>query len=167
MMSRQPHILMPEVARRAGVGQATLYRHFPDRYALTAAVVAHHLERLEACIATTVDQPAAFRHLLRDLFRTQIAMRPLVLFVRRFDPDTRDRYQQRVFDALSTPLRHAQEHGYVRGDLVPGDLALLFTMVEAVAEATGEVSAARAADRSIDLVLDGVFTVTPPRGAGA
>ena len=50
---------MPEIARRAGVGQATLYRHFPDRSALAAAVIAHHLQRLEADAATDADEPAA------------------------------------------------------------------------------------------------------------
>nr|BFE78459.1 hypothetical protein GCM10020093_010600 [Planobispora longispora] len=33
--------VMPEIARRAGVGQATLYRHFPDRNALADAVIAY------------------------------------------------------------------------------------------------------------------------------
>lgn len=36
------------VARRAGVGQGSLYRHFPDRVALAAAVFEENVSELEA-----------------------------------------------------------------------------------------------------------------------
>ena len=39
---------MYEIGRRAGVGQATLYRHFPDRAAIVAAISREHVERIEA-----------------------------------------------------------------------------------------------------------------------
>ena len=45
------------VARRAGVGQGSLYRHFPDRISLTVAVFEENLreiERLEARADTTL-----------------------------------------------------------------------------------------------------------------
>src|ERR1700761_6458088 len=41
-------VAMSEVARRAGVGQATLYRNFPDRSALAAEVLSEHVERVAA-----------------------------------------------------------------------------------------------------------------------
>jgi len=153
---------MPEIARRAGVGQATLYRHFPDRSALAAAVVAHHLQRLEAFVATEACGPAMFRQLLREVLHTQVAMRPLVLLARRFDAGARGRYQKRLLAAFREPLRRAQSEGYVRSDLSPADLLLLFAMVQGVAEATDELADAQAAaDRSIDLVLDGVCPGRP------
>lgn len=43
-----PEASMNEVARRAGVGVATLYRHFPTRDDLVAAVYANELEELGA-----------------------------------------------------------------------------------------------------------------------
>lgn len=43
-----PEVSLNEVARRAGVGVATLYRHFPDRNALVAAVYANELAELGA-----------------------------------------------------------------------------------------------------------------------
>ena len=157
MLGRHTTVLMPEIARRAGVGQATVYRHFPDRQALTAAVVAHELARLEAFVAARADRPAAFRDVLAELLRTQIAMRPLVLHVRRLDRQTRDRYQQRMITTLTAPLRSAQQAGFVRPDLTPADLALLCTMAEGVVETAGP----DAATRSIDLVLDGVCVTAP------
>jgi AcrR family transcriptional regulator len=157
-----PVSLMPEIARRAGVGQATLYRHFPDRQALTAAVMEHQLDRLEQAAADQAGQPEHFRQLLRSVLHTQIAMRGLVVLIRRMDQATQNRYLQRALSALGGPLRRAREGGYVRTDLVPDDLALLFTMVQGVAEAATDTAAARAAaDRSVDLMLDGVCRAAP------
>lgn len=158
MTSRQPFVGMPEIARRAGVGLATLYRHFPDRNALADAVLLAQLERLEACARANAGHPAAFRLLLDAILRTQIVMRPLVRLIRRLDASTRERYLNRMIAALAEPLRQAQAHGYVRTDLVPADLALLFTMIEGVVDAAADVTAAQAAaGRTVDLALDGVF----------
>jgi AcrR family transcriptional regulator len=153
MTSRGSLIAMPEIARRAGVGQATLYRHFPDRSALADAVIVHHLQRLEAWAQTRADQQPTLRHVLREALRTQLAMRPLVLLARRLDPGSRHRYEHRMIAALAEPLRRAQGQGYVHRDIEAADLLLLFTMVQGVADAAD----ATAATRSIDLVLDGVF----------
>ncbi|MFI7541998.1 TetR/AcrR family transcriptional regulator [Actinoplanes sp. NPDC049599] len=149
---------MPEIARRAGVGQATLYRHFPDRSALAAAVITHHLQRLEAFVATEACRPAVFQLLLREVLHSLVAMRPLVLLARRFDPGARERYQKRLVAAFCEPLRRAQREGYVHGDVAPEDLLVLLAMVQGVAEATGDLADTEAAAaRSIDLVLNGIF----------
>ena len=160
MTSQEGVVAVPEIARRAGVSQATLYRHFRDRYALIAAVVGHHLQRLEVCAAACAGQPATFRALLGAVLQHQIAMRPLVRLVQQLDAGTRERYRRRLVGALAGPLREAQAHGYVRADLTPQDLALLFVMVRGVSEASQDVPST-AADRSIALVLDGVFRGDP------
>lgn len=150
--------LMPEIARRAGVALATLYRHFPDRQVLTAAVIGHQLHRLEEAAAATTERPDAFRSLLRTVLHRLIEMRSLVVFAEGLESGTRHRYERRMVTAFTQPLRRAQDLGYVRRDLVPGDLLLLFAMVRGVAGAGEDTAAARAAaDRSIDLMLDGVF----------
>ncbi|GGQ50084.1 TetR/AcrR family transcriptional regulator [Couchioplanes azureus] len=159
--------LMPEIARRAGVALATLYRHFPDRHALTAAVIGHQLQELEAAAAASTDRPVSFRALLRTVLHWLIEMRALIALADGLEAGVRRRYQHRLVTAFTKPLRLAQERGYVRRDLVPGDLLLLFAMVQAVAATGDDTAAARAAaDRSIDLMLDGVFRgshACPPR----
>jgi AcrR family transcriptional regulator len=155
MTTSRPAVGMSEIARRAGVGQATLYRHFPDRDALTEAVVGFQVSRLELLIEAGRDDPTCFRRVLGELLRTQITMRPLVFLVRRMDPRARRRFEQQVVSVLASPLRRAQQDGLVRGDLVLTDLTLLFSMVEGVLEAAATDTAA--ARRSIDLALDGVF----------
>ena len=149
---------MPEVARRAGVGQATLYRHFPDRYALASAVVTHQLERLEATAAALPDHAQALRCLLREVLRAQVAMRPLVHLVLGLAPGARNAYQRRVVAALAGPLRRAQERGQVRADLVPDDVVVLLSMIQGMVQSTVPANV----ERRIDLRLDAVFR--PARG---
>ncbi|MFF5296364.1 TetR/AcrR family transcriptional regulator [Paractinoplanes globisporus] len=162
MTSQQPVVGMPEIAQRAGVGLATLYRHFPDRVALAGAVIGHLVDRLERCVAAGREQPATFRKALDEILHIQVTMRPLVRLARRLDDTTRGRYLRRVIAALAEPLRRAQAEGRVRADFVPADVVLLFGMVEGVVEAApGPREAVAAAGRSIDLALDGVFRPVP------
>ncbi|WP_433086933.1 TetR/AcrR family transcriptional regulator [Dactylosporangium sp. CA-052675] len=133
LMLSRGGVLMPEVARRAGVGQATLYRHFRDRPTLVDAVVLDQLARLEA------DDSCAFRDRLASALRLYAVVRPLLAA-----PGGLDR---RLAAALAPALRRAREQGRVRPDLVPEDLALLFAMLS---------GAPADAERSIALVLDGV-----------
>ncbi|GAA2633426.1 TetR/AcrR family transcriptional regulator [Paractinoplanes durhamensis] len=158
METDQNSVLMPEIARRAGIGQATLYRHFPDRTALATAVIGYLIDQLERCVAAGLESPATFRTALNEILRAQVTMRPLVQLARRLDAATRGRFLRRLVGVLAEPLRRAQDFGHVRADLVPDDLVLLFGMVEGVVEgARSHAEAVAAAGRSIDLALDGVF----------
>src|ERR1700690_1534755 len=58
-------VSMCEVARRAGVGQATLYRNFPDRTALAAELLGEHVERIARLATDCAGDPDAFFVLLR------------------------------------------------------------------------------------------------------
>lgn len=159
MTSRHPTVGMPDIARRAGVGLATLYRHFPDRYALAGAVIGDRIGRLETAVAANADRPAAFRRILDEMLRAQITMRPLVVLAGGLDPVDRGRHLRRVLAVLAPPLRVAQDGGFVRADLRTDDLALLFTIVEGVVAGSADFTAA---ERTIELALDGVC-VLPAR----
>ena len=47
---------MEDIARRAGVGVGTLYRHFPTKDALLGALAQAHFERLAAVMETALDE---------------------------------------------------------------------------------------------------------------
>ena len=159
LMSQRSSVAMHEIARIAGVGQATLYRHFRDRYTLAAAVVRHHMDLLKQVIADGFEQPEAFRSLMYVVLQCQISMRPLVRLLRKGDPGTRDRYLRQLVAVLAEPLERARVAGYVRADCVPTDLALVFAMVEGAMESAADPEAGyAAARRCIDLILDGMFT---------
>lgn len=50
VLAVDPSASLAEVARRAGLGRATLYRHFPSREALREAIRAEALTRAEAAL---------------------------------------------------------------------------------------------------------------------
>jgi len=62
------HPPMEEIARRAGVGVGTLYRHFPDRATLVQAVAEDTLQRLaDSARAAQEEEPDAWGALSRFL----------------------------------------------------------------------------------------------------
>ncbi len=96
-----------EVALRAGVGQATLYRHFPDRGALLAALAREALDRLVSGVELA-DPAATPSGRLRALARALAMSPPLLaqlreaLSVATRRPDPSD-LLERVVTFLDTP----------------------------------------------------------------
>jgi AcrR family transcriptional regulator len=84
-----PDVPLEEVARRAGVGIATLYRRFPDRQSLLRAVVVDALQRTQraAELAAEVEEPfEALATYLRAALELRVsAVMPQVLGVLDLD----------------------------------------------------------------------------------
>jgi AcrR family transcriptional regulator len=81
---------LDEIARRAGLGRATVYRHFPDRASLAVAVAAQQMVPLKRASAAPAWAACAFRDVLYAVFSTQVSMRALTAAMRelrrpRFD----------------------------------------------------------------------------------
>jgi AcrR family transcriptional regulator len=154
---------MYEVARRAGVGQATLYRNFPDRRNLAAALLVEHMESTERLAAEHAGDPDAFFVLLRDVVETMARFYPLGQLAREDAclGSELDRRRRRLADLMKEPLRDAKGAGTVRRDLTIDDVFLVVSMVKgAVDRADDRGGRAAAATRALALVLDGI---TPSR----
>src|SRR5215217_6480208 len=86
---RGPQVPLDDVARRAGVGIATLYRRFPDREALLRALVLEALRRTREAAEEAAQGDDAFEALatyLRDALALRVsAIMPQVLDL--IDPD--------------------------------------------------------------------------------
>lgn len=150
---------LPEIARRAGVAQATVYRHFSDRGTLAVAVMREQVAALAEVVEQQAGDPAAFRDLLRCVLTSQAQMRPLVSLLRELPARERRRHASRLIASLRVPFRRAQAAGLVRPDLEPGDLVLVLAMLEsAVATATALDPAGRddAVARVVATIVDGV-----------
>ncbi|WP_235876745.1 TetR/AcrR family transcriptional regulator [Saccharopolyspora terrae] len=116
---------LSEIARRSGLGRATVYRHFSDRYALGLAVAESKLHLLRELVAE-----CDFIEVLEELFDEQISRRPLVRLFRELPPADQRRYAGQLVSILAPGLREAQEAGIIRSDVGPDDLALICEMVE-------------------------------------
>ena len=125
-------VSLEEIARRAGVGPATLYRHYPSRDDLIAAVVReHYLEHVAPILDEADTDPDALRGLLRCLEAgLEIRAQHLrVAAATRRLPAAADGLTRSFFHRLSRIFTRAQEQGAVRPDLVAADLPRLLSMV--------------------------------------
>ncbi|MFH8371209.1 TetR/AcrR family transcriptional regulator [Streptomyces sp. NPDC018031] len=146
-----------EIARRAGVGPGTLYRHFPTRQALLAAVLRDRVERLCAAAGESADALPPDEALARwlTLFlehaRVNQGMGGALLL---HDADALGIDCHRLIrDAAAGLLGRAQRLGTARADLAPDDLLRL---VIGIALSTARGEDAEQPARLLALVVDAV-----------
>jgi AcrR family transcriptional regulator len=148
-----------EVARRAGVGQATLYRNFPDRRDLAAALLLEEMEHTEQLASDHAGDPDAFFVLLRNIVDTTARFRALGELAREdscLGSELHSR-RRRLRELLKEPLRAAKAAGTVRCDLTIDDVFVVVLMVKgAIDGADGPAARAAAASRALALLLDGL-----------
>jgi AcrR family transcriptional regulator len=160
---------MCEVARHAGVGQATLYRNFPDRRNLAAALIVEHMEQTERLAAENAGTPEAFFVLIRNVVETMARFHALGELAREDAclGSELDRCRRRLAELLQEPLACAKAAGRVRDDLTIEDVFLMVSMLRgAIDRADGPAARASASQRALALVLNGLagpaYRSSPP-----
>jgi AcrR family transcriptional regulator len=155
-----------EIARRAGVGPATIYRRFPTKERLLRAIFEARLDDLEQAIAAAEAIPDPFAALLagmRALIEIQTAN---LVFLQVLDQagvmaELKGELQTRIFDPLSSLFARAQASGEVRQDVDPSELPLLIQMVTATAKHSPDCPSQGHAERYLMLLTDALRTPTP------
>jgi AcrR family transcriptional regulator len=147
-----------EIADSAGVGVGTLYRHFPTRTDLLAALVHRAFGYSVANARAAAEHPGPARDGVRAFFLATLRDReqfvlPLHGGPPVFTPATRER-QAAVRDALRALLERGQAAGEVRADLTPQDLIITTSLLSRPLPGTGDWE--RLANRQIDLVIQGL-----------
>ena len=118
-----------EIAREAGVGIATLYRHFPTREALVAAVYADQVARLTEGASELLAALAPAEALRRwmDLFGDWIAtkdgMLTTLLAMIESEEIPHARTHTDLIAAIDDMLRAGQATGELRTDVTAEDVA--------------------------------------------
>ncbi|MBN6054951.1 helix-turn-helix transcriptional regulator [Nonomuraea sp. RK-328] len=150
---------LEEIARRAGVGSATLHRHFPSRQRLLEAVFRGKVEALcdrARDLAAGLDPGPALVAWLRAVAAHVVANRGLATSLLHGAQDTAlgEGCHAMIVAAGQALLDGARGAGAVRDDVAIVDL---LTLVNAICLATEhEPDGAAQAERLLDLVLDGV-----------
>jgi AcrR family transcriptional regulator len=152
-------VAMCQVARHAGVGQGTLYRHFANRSALAAELLGSYIARFEELAAAEQADPDALFVLLRSLFDSMVDLYGVAVLARQ-DAETDlhlKRNRARIGELLERPLRDAKAAGTVRRDLTVADVFLIFAMARGAMEGLPDRAARSAvAQRVMELTLAGV-----------
>jgi AcrR family transcriptional regulator len=148
---------LDDIARRAGVGNATMYRHFPTRSDLIVAVYADEVTALCASgdeLAATHDPREALFRWLAEFIAHVTSKKELALAIT--DDRTGDRstlfgqWHTAMHDTTANLLTRAQHAGVVRADLDVIDLLGLANGI-----ALSGVTSSRL-DRLLTLVREGV-----------
>ena len=115
------------VARRAGVGQGSLYRHFPDRTSLALAVFEDNVVELEHLAA---GEEVALDELVTLLLDQIVASVAFVDLLAAAAEDPRvEQMAGRVRSVLESRRPAERSSGLVGADLTADDLLLALSMV--------------------------------------
>lgn len=155
---------LDEIARRAGVGNATLYRRFPNRRELIAEVFAGRMTEYVQLAEAALREPdawIAFVGYLTRLCEFQATDRGLseLLVTTTFDDDARlTALRATAQRRTNEVIRRAQAEGGLRPDFTRKDLLLLLTANAGVLQRSADPNAWR---RQLALLLDGLADRTP------
>jgi AcrR family transcriptional regulator len=152
---------MDDVARVAGVGVGTVYRHFPTKGALIGELLAtkfrHHAEIARKWAALD-DGWEALEGFLRETFRSIAADATLQQRVSWVDDSEilaiAEVERRVVTGVLDEIIRRAQAQGTVREDFSVDDIPAVMCAVGAVMAAESRMP--MHADRFVQLILDGL-----------
>ncbi len=148
-----------DVARKAGVGLGTLYRHFPTRDALLEATLRQGFDRLakKGLLLEKSDDPlAALTTWLRDLTGGASVYKGLISSMMATIQDPGSPLHASCMamqEAGGRLLKRAQNAGSIRADVSPAEL---FAMIGAVAWMAEHAATSSARARMLSLIMGGL-----------
>ncbi|MEI2775360.1 MAG: TetR family transcriptional regulator [Tetrasphaera sp.] len=158
---RGPDASLDQIAKRAGVGVGTLYRHFPTREALLQEAYRDAVVELAARGASAADTLTpkeavrAWLALLVEHMRERKALSTAVVAAMGQDHDVFAESHAPLYDVGIRILAGGVEAGVVRQDVDERDLLWLAHGISQATDGTGD---AKRADRLLDVVLQGLWT---------
>ncbi|MEU5363362.1 helix-turn-helix domain-containing protein [Streptomyces sp. NPDC005925] len=156
-----PDVPLDEIARRAGVGNATVYRNFPDRDALVREVVCSVMDRTaraaESALTESGDAFEALERFVHTAADERIsALCPMISST--FDQHHADleAARVRVEELIAGIMERARAAGQLRPDVRVGDLMVAVAQLSRPPAGTECLSADRFVHRHLQLFLDGL-----------
>ncbi|MET9907085.1 helix-turn-helix domain-containing protein [Streptomyces sp. NPDC006476] len=156
-----PDVPLDEIARRAGVGNATVYRNFPDRDALVREVVCSVMDRTsEAAEQALAEAGDAFEALERFVHASAdervSALCPMVSST--FDKNHPDleAARERCEQIIGEVMDRARKAGQLRPDVGVGELMLAVAQLSRPPAGVDCLSGDRFVHRHLQLLLDGL-----------
>lgn len=153
---------LDDIARQAGVGNATLYRHFPTRRDLIIAVYAEEVTALcdQGKVLLREKSPSDALFSWLQAFVAHVATKGALALALTNDRDGQrsvlfDRWHETMHSTALALLTRAQRSGTIRADLDVSDLLAVANGI-ALAGADGDQ-----AERLLLLIRRGVDTVSP------
>jgi AcrR family transcriptional regulator len=149
---------LDDIAKQAGVGPGTLYRHFPSREALIEAVYRTEVEKLAAAeknFAETMAPSEALRAwmlLFVDYIATKKIIAPALNTLLGGPSKVFEASHTQIWEAIRALVKRAIKSGDIRKDLDPIDLLRALIGVANVASSSDWQQSAR---RLVDILITG------------
>ena len=149
---------LEEIAKKAGVGPGTLYRHFPTREELLVAVYRSEMEKLAAAERTfadtlpPVEALRAWLLLFVDAVETKQIIAPVLNTLVGDPKKVFEASYAQIHEALRALVKRAIKSGDIRKDLDPIDLLRALVGVANVATSPDWQQSAR---RLVDILVTG------------
>ena len=162
-ISRRPHksgpdLSLDEIAREAGVGIGTLYRHFPTRHAIVEAVYRREVELLSQSAARLLSEhgPSDALHAWMRLFINYVATKKLMYSALSVPVGGATPFASTgdtMIAAITLLVDTARDAGDIRPDAQAADVMRgLVGLTFGAAEPGWEASASRV----VDILMDGL-----------
>lgn len=143
-----PEASLDKIARRAGVGNATLYRHFPTRRDLLVAVCVGEVEALCA----RGEELGRWLRAFVEHVTSQKGLAAALMTGPGADSAVIAACRAAIDETMTRLVDEAKRAGTVRPDVSAADLLALVHGIAAATEPTG----AKQADRLLTLVYEGI-----------
>jgi AcrR family transcriptional regulator len=153
------NVSLEEIARRAGVGIGTLYRHFPSREAVVEAVYRREVEQLAEAVPQLLETSPAgealhkWMHLFVDYIATKRLIAPSLAAATGRSSSLYASSVELITRAITTLVKRAVASGDVRKDIDPSDL---LRALIGVSYGNPDVGWQASARRLIDILMDGL-----------
>lgn len=170
-IDRGPAVPLDEIARRAGIGIATLYRRFPSRQSLIREVALDALRRtVEEARQAAAAEPDPFRALAGYMHRAidgrTAAVFPALLDEIPFEDEEIRRLRETAPAAVQALADAAHQAGALRPDVTSGDIGMLITRLSRPLPGGFHPEVNRGlSHRHLDLVIDGLRATSPQPSA--
>jgi len=131
---------LEDVARRAGVGVGTVYRHFPTKDALLEALAREQFDLLTRWAQEAEHEPdpwAAFHALMWRGAELQASDRALMEAVAEFKPSVAQQAEE-LHAATERLMHRAQAEGEMRADATGDDIRLMMCGLGSVMQMSGD-----------------------------
>ncbi len=149
---------LEDIAKKAGVGPGTLYRHFPTREELLVAVYRSEMEKLAAAERTLADNKSpvealrAWLLLFVDAVETKHIIAPVLNTLVGDPKKVFESSHAQIHDALRALVKRAIKSGDIRKDLDPIDL---LRAIVGVANVSASPDWQQSARRLVDILIAG------------
>jgi AcrR family transcriptional regulator len=153
------NVSLEEIARRAGVGIGTLYRHFPTREAVVEAVYRREVEQLAEAVPQLLETSSAsealhkWMHLFVDYIATKRLIAPSLAVAKDRSPSLYASSLELITGAITILVKRAVASGEVRKDIDPPDL---LRALVGVSYSNPDVGWEASARRLVDILMDGL-----------